>query len=42
MAPIVGFIDEALIKAEDDSALNAIRKQVNLFMKDFPLYPELG
>jgi glycine hydroxymethyltransferase len=42
MAPIVAFIDEALIKAEDDAALNTIRKQVNLFMKDFPLYPELG
>jgi glycine hydroxymethyltransferase len=42
MAPIVGFIDEALIKAEDDTALAAIRKNVNTFMKEFPLYPELG
>ena len=41
MAPIVGFIDEALIKAEDDTALAAIRKNVNAFMKEFPLYPEL-
>ncbi len=41
MQPIVDFIDQALIKADDDAALGAIRKQVNQFMKAFPLYPEL-
>jgi len=42
MAPIVDLIDEALIHAEEDTALHAIAKKVNRLMKDFPLYPELG
>jgi len=42
MEPIVQFIDDSLKKADDDSALASIRKQVNSFMKEFPLYPELG
>jgi glycine hydroxymethyltransferase len=42
MEPIVQFIDDSLKKADDDAALATIRKQVNSFMKDFPLYPELG
>jgi glycine hydroxymethyltransferase len=42
MEPIVQFIDDTLKKADDDAALEAIRKKVNSFMKEFPLYPELG
>ena len=41
MQPIVDFIHQALVKADDDTALDSIRKQVNQFMNAFPLYPEL-
>ena len=42
MEPIVQFIDDTLKNADDDAALAAIRRKVNSFMKEFPLYPELG
>jgi glycine hydroxymethyltransferase len=42
MEPIVQLIDDTLKKADDDNALAAIRQKVNSFMKQFPLYPELG
>ena len=42
MAPIVELINDALLHAEDDTMLHSIAKKVNQFMKDFPLYPELG
>jgi glycine hydroxymethyltransferase len=42
MEPIVQLIDDSLKKADDDAALASIRQKVNAFMKDFPLYPELG
>jgi glycine hydroxymethyltransferase len=42
MAPIVELIDDALVHAEDDMRLASIAKKVNQFMKDFPLYPDLG
>jgi glycine hydroxymethyltransferase len=40
MSEVVDWIDEALIHAEDESILAAIRKKVNERMKAFPLYPE--
>ena len=40
MSEIVDWIDEALIHAEEEPVLHAIRKKVNERMKDFPLYPE--
>ena len=40
MSGIVDFIDEALVHAEDETALTDIKKKINTFMKAFPLYPE--
>lgn len=42
METIVEFIDTALRKAEDEQFLHGLAKEVNTFMLDFPLYPELG
>lgn len=39
---VVNVIDNALMNADDDNTLTVIRKQVNGFMEQFPLYPELG
>jgi glycine hydroxymethyltransferase len=42
MATIVEMIDQALVNAENEEALVLLRGEVNRFMKEFPLYPELG
>ncbi|MBO9570730.1 MAG: serine hydroxymethyltransferase [Chitinophagaceae bacterium] len=42
METVVDFIDRALLKADDEGALEVIAHEVNAFMKQFPLYPELG
>jgi len=42
MEKIVELLDEAIQHAEDEPALADIRKNVNTYMKQFPLYPELG
>lgn len=39
---VVDCIDRVLMNAEDAVAIAIIRKQVNDFMSQFPLYPELG
>lgn len=39
---VVDCIDRVLMNAEDAAAIATIRKQVNDFMSQFPLYPELG
>lgn len=39
---IVDRIDDCLMHAEDEACLSNIRRQVNEFMLQFPLYPELG
>jgi glycine hydroxymethyltransferase len=39
---VVDVIDRALMNADDESSITGIRKQVNEFMQQFPLYPELG
>jgi glycine hydroxymethyltransferase len=39
---IVDLIDRALMNADDENLLNSLRGQVNEFMEQFPLYPELG
>jgi glycine hydroxymethyltransferase len=41
MATVVEFIDKALQHAEDEAVLTSLRGEVNGFMKQFPLYPEL-
>ena len=42
MATIVDMIDKALVNAEKEEVLAGLRGDVNSFMKQFPLYPELG
>lgn len=42
MATVVEFIDRALVNADNEPELAAIREKVNAFMQQFPLYPELG
>jgi glycine hydroxymethyltransferase len=41
MSTVVGLIDKALVNAENEGALAALKGEVNVFMKQFPLYPEL-
>lgn len=39
---VVDNLDSALMHADDEGCLGSIRKRVNEFMQQFPLYPELG
>src|SRR3954447_15587409 len=39
---VVDMIDRVLMNGDDDNTINYARKQVNEFMEQFPLYPELG
>lgn len=41
MAFVVGVIDKALLHADDDAVLAGLKKEINIFMEQFPLYPEL-
>ncbi|MBS1604063.1 MAG: serine hydroxymethyltransferase [Bacteroidetes bacterium] len=42
MATIVDMIDKALVNADNEEVLKTLRGDVNTFMQQFPLYPELG
>ncbi|MBS1563289.1 MAG: serine hydroxymethyltransferase [Bacteroidetes bacterium] len=39
---VVNMIDNVLMNADDEKLIGTVRKQVNEFMAQFPLYPELG
>ena len=39
---VVDCIDKSLMNADDEALLGSIKKQVNEFMEQFILYPELG
>lgn len=39
---VVSAIDRVLMNADDAILLSSVRKEVNAFMEQFPLYPELG
>jgi glycine hydroxymethyltransferase len=39
---IVDCMDDCLAHADDEAYLSNIKKKVNEFMQQFPLYPELG
>lgn len=39
---VVDIIDRVLMNADDESTICTVRKQVNEYMAQFPLYPELG
>jgi glycine hydroxymethyltransferase len=42
METVVGFIDQVLMNADDESKVAAVKNEVGAFMQQFPLYPELG
>lgn len=42
MAYVVDLIDKVLMHADDTAVLDSVRKDVNAFMEQFALYPELG
>jgi glycine hydroxymethyltransferase len=39
---VVDCIDDCLMHADDEAHLSNLKKKVNEFMQQFPLYPELG
>ncbi len=39
---VVNVIDNVLMNADDENIITTVRKQVNEFMEQFVLYPELG
>lgn len=42
METVVSFIDEVLMNTDDENKVAAVKQEVNTFMQQFPLYPELG
>ncbi len=42
METVVGFIDKVLMNADDENLILGVKSEVKEFMKQFPLYPELG
>lgn len=39
---VVNAIDRVLMNADDEALIGKVRSEVNAFMEQFPLYPELG
>jgi glycine hydroxymethyltransferase len=35
-------VDKVLMHADDQAVIKEVKRQVNAFMEQFPLYPELG
>jgi glycine hydroxymethyltransferase len=42
MDRVVELVDRVLMKIDDEKAIGAVSEEVKLWMKQFPLYPELG
>ena len=42
MQTVVDFIDRVLMNIDDEKTILAVKAEVGSFMKQFPLYPELG
>jgi glycine hydroxymethyltransferase len=42
MQTVVDFIDKILMNIDDETVIAAVKEEVKSFMKQFPLYPELG
>ncbi len=42
MEIVVNLIDKVLMNADDERTIASVKEEVKLFMKQFPLYPELG
>lgn len=39
---VADVVDKIIMNADDETVIASVRKQVNEFMEQFPLYPELG
>lgn len=42
METVVEMVDKVLMNTEDEQLIASVKKEVKEFMKQFPLYPELG
>ena len=42
METVVSMIDKVLMNVDDENVINDVHQEVRTFMKQFPLYPELG
>lgn len=42
METVVAFIDKVLLNTDDEEMVRGVKAEVKEFMKQFPLYPELG
>lgn len=42
METVVAFIDKVLMNTDDEAIVSGVKAEVKEFMKQFPLYPELG
>ena len=42
METVVEMLDKVLMNADDEKTIASVRADVKDFMKQFPLYPELG
>ncbi len=42
MQTVVDFVDKVLMNIDDEKTIATVKKEVNEFMKNFVLYPELG
>jgi glycine hydroxymethyltransferase len=42
METVVSLIDKVLMDTDNDATINSVKNDVHAFMKQFPLYPELG
>jgi glycine hydroxymethyltransferase len=42
METVVSLIDKILMATDNEATITAVKHDVHAFMKQFPLYPELG
>ena len=42
METVVELVDRVLMKIDDEKTINSVSEEVKQWMKQFPLYPELG
>jgi glycine hydroxymethyltransferase len=42
MPQIVQWMDELLMDPDNEQQISAVGTEVNKFMRQFPLYPEMG
>jgi glycine hydroxymethyltransferase len=42
METVVSMIDKVLLDTDNEATLTSVKNDVHAFMKQFPLYPELG